>query len=318
MKNSRCTALVFDSRGAFSASLLIVLILMCFAAVAKPTAKAAAVSPSDYGDQKSFVNAYVAQKMASRTAAEKDSDKKRLGGESLRKSKFRREAVKIWDDAKPAAQPESKDAAASAPAAFSSASKAPPKPAAESAAKTPEPADESWEEDLGEYLAGLPLESLFGVRLGDVVEPDESQRVGESSTYSFAPAKKFRKYEKYVYSITPVTHRVYGIRALGMNMKVEATEEGVIDMRDEWVKTKTALEKKFEKKAMEDIGSMICPDFKLLFPGADGKVAREIQVDFGTSITAVDLALKAQAEEERQQAQRKKLEESVSEDVDAL
>ena len=77
-------------------------------------------------------------------------------------------------------------------------------------------------------------------------------------------------------------------------------------------------EKKFKKEAKVDVGTMVCPNFRLLFPGADGKVEREIQVVFPSSITAVDMKLKALAEEERQVLARKQMDESVNEGLDAL
>lgn len=252
---------------------------------------ASRVDPANYSNKEAFVAAYVDQELSRLSPSQVAEDRRRLGGEKARRMQFRREAERKWNAAK------------------LSAAQATPVAAA--------PAAPQGEAVLQKYLEGLPLAGLFGIKFGDTPKLEEFERVGNSFTYVFTPAKKFRRFGRYVFSVTPITHKVYGIRA--SNMSLAPGEDGVaFDMNKEWEIVKGIFEKKFKKEAKIDIGTMVCPNFSLLFPGADGKVEREIQVVFPSSITAVDMKLKALAEEERQVLARKQMDESVNEGLDAL
>ena len=250
------------------------------------------VEPANYQTKEAFIAAYVDQEMAALTPELRNEDSRRLGGEKARRMQFRREAERKWNVAR------FFSAAQVAPALG-----APPAP--------------QGEVILQKHLDGLPLLGIFGIKFGDAPKLEEYERVGNSSTYAFTPPKKFRRFGRYVFSVTPITHKVYGIRASGMSLASD--ESGAaFDMNKEWEIVKSIFEKKFQKEAKIDIGAVVCPNFKLLFPGADGKVEREIQVVFPSSITAVDLKLKALAEEERKVLARKQMDESVNEGLDAL
>ena len=252
------------------------------------TFNASGVVPADYSSKKDFIAAYVDQEMAALSQEQRDEDRRRLGGEGARKTQFRREAERRWN---------------AYVAASSSSAEAP-------AASQGEPV-------LQKHLEGLPLPGLFGIKFGDTPGLEGCERIGNSSTYVFTPPKKFRRFGRYVFSVTPITHKVYGIRAF--NMSLAPDENGTaFDMNREWEIVKGIFEKKFQKEAKIDIGTMVCPNFRLIFPGADGKMEREIQVVFPSSITAVDIKLKALAEEERNVLARKQMDESVNEGLDAL
>lgn len=254
------------------------------------------VQPSDFTDKASFLKAYIDQELLKLTPKQRVEDRRMLGGENSRKYMIRREGERRWNAAEAAkrtAKTSNYDAAAKAGLV---------------------------EHDDGipnKYLRGLPLTGLFGINLGDEIKEEKYERIGESSSYAFTPEKKFRKYSRYIFSLTPISRKVYGIRASGMSLEAGESEVG-FDMRKEWQITKSALERKFNKEAIIDIGTMVCPNFRLVFPGKDNKVEREIQVVFGSSITAVDLKLKALADEERQVLSRKQIDEDASKDMDAL
>ena len=246
------------------------------------------VEPANYQTKEAFVAAYVDQEMAALSQEQRNEDSRRLGGEKARRMQFRREAERRWK------------ASGAAPASSVETTAAP-----------------QGETVLQKYLEGLPLVGLFGIKFGDTPGLESYERVGNSSTYAFTPPKKFRRFGRYVFSVTPITHKVYGIRV--SNMSLATDESGAsFDMNKEWEIVKGIFEKKFKKEAKVDVGTMVCPNFRLLFPGADGKVEREIQVVFPSSITAVDMKLKALAEEERQVLARKQMDESVNEGLDAL
>ncbi len=249
------------------------------------------VEPANYQTKEAFVAAYVDQEMAALSQEQRNEDSRRLGGEKARRMQFRREAERRW--------------------------KAEKLSATQTASVADNAAASKGEPVLQKYLEGLPLPGLFGIKFGDTPKLGEYERMGNSFTYVFTPAKKFRRFGRYVFSVTPITHKVYGIRA--SNMSLAPGEDGVaFDMNKEWEIVKGIFEKKFKKEAKIDVGTMVCPNFSLLFPGADGKVEREIQVVFPSSITAVDMKLKALAEEERQVLARKQMDESVNEGLDAL
>ncbi len=253
--------------------------------------RAGRVDPANYSSKEAFVAAYVDQELSRLSPSQIAEDRRKLGGEKARKKQFRQDAERKWNAAKLAT-------AQAAPVAAA-------------------PAAPQGEAVLQKHLAGLPLPGLFGIKFGDTPKLGEYERMGNSFTYVFTPAKKFRRFGRYVFSVTPITHKVYGIRA--SNMSLAPGEDGVaFDMNKEWEIVKGIFEKKFKKEAKVDVGTMVCPNFRLLFPGADGKVEREIQVVFPSSITAVDMKLKALAEEERQVLARKQMDESVNEGLDAL
>lgn len=72
-----------------------------------------------------------------------------------------------------------------------------------------------------------PLIGAFGVRLGQTFSPDEAIGSGEltdkTPMYEFAPASPFRSFKRYYVLITPKTHKVYSIWAIG---SVESVAEG--------------------------------------------------------------------------------------------
>lgn len=255
------------------------------------------VQPADYADKASFLKAYVDQELSRLTPAQRAEDRRTLGGVNSRKFMIRREGERRWNAAE-ATKRSTRDSKAAN-------------------AGVEDNLVASDNEIPNKYLKGLPLTGLFGINLGDEIKTEDYERIGDSSSYVFTPAKKFRKYSRYIFSLTPISRKVYGIRASGMSFDAGESEIG-FDMRKEWQITKSALEKKFNKEALIDIGTMVCPNFRLVFPGKDNKVEREIQVIFGSSITAVDLKLKALADEERQVLSRKQIDENATKDMEAL
>lgn len=244
------------------------------------------VRPESYKDKESFLNDYIEQELGKLSAAQRNEDRKTLGGEKSRKFKIRRVGERLWKEA----QEDLKG----------------------NTGETAEPIEES------KYLAGSPLYGLFGIELGSVPSLQDYWRIGDTNTYEFKPKKNFRSYKKYVFSITPITHKVYGIRASDMSFDDVESDAGQAKIKTEWEATKVALEKKFGKVAKLEIGTMVCPNFKLLFPDKNKKATREISVVFGASITAVDLELKKLAEEERAIINRRVVEKAAETDVDAL
>lgn len=238
------------------------------------------VRPESYKDRESYLNDYIEQELGKLTAAQRNEDRKILGGEKTRRFKIRRDGERLWKNAH---EKQKKEA-----------------------------------EEESKYLAGAPLYRLFDIELGSTPSLQDYWRIGDSNTYEFKPKKNFRSYKKYVFSITPITHKIYGIRASDMDFNDVEREAGQEVIKTEWEATKVALEKKFEKVAKLEIGTMVCPNFKLLFPNKDKKVTREISVVFGVSITAVDLELKKLAEAEREIINRRVFEKAVETDVDAL
>lgn len=244
------------------------------------------VRPEMYKDKESFLNDYIDQELGKLSAAQRNEDRKTLGGEKARKFKIRRIGERLWKEAQ---------------------------------ADMKGNADELVEStDESKYLAGSPLYGLFGIELGSVPSLQDYWRIGDTNTYEFKPKKNFRSYKKYVFSITPITHKVYGIRASDMSFDDVESDAGQAKIKTEWEATKVALEKKFGKVAKLEIGTMVCPNFKLLFPDKNKNVTREISVVFGASITAVDLELKKLADEEREIINRRVVEKAAETDVDAL
>jgi len=162
------------------------------------------------------------------------------------------------------------------------------------------------------YLQGLPLESLFGIKIGKPVDVALYEQTGTEDCYMFKPARQFRKFDSYSFRVTPKSHVVYQIRA---KSDAFAEPEG---LDEEWNYVKQVFMKKFQKKAVKDL-----PDhngYLLLFPGAGTGVGREIVIRRSgdtASIMAADLKLTKLAEEERTSTDVKSLSPSVK-DVDAL
>ena len=162
------------------------------------------------------------------------------------------------------------------------------------------------------FLQGLPLESLFGIKIGKPVDLALYEKTDTENCYVFKPARQFRKFDSYSFRVTPKTHVVYQIRA---KSDAFAATEG---LDEEWNYVKQVFMKKFQKKAVKEL-----PDhngYLLLFPGAGAGVEREIVIRrYGdaASIMAVDLKLAKQAEDERTSIDAKSLVPSGN-DVDAL
>lgn len=162
------------------------------------------------------------------------------------------------------------------------------------------------------FLQGLPLESLFGIKIGKPVDLALYEKTETENCYVFKPARQFRKFDSYSFRVTPKTHVVYQIRA---KSDAFASSEG---LDEEWNYVKQVFMKKFQKKAVKEL-----PDhngYLLLFPGAGAGVEREIVIrraGDAASIMAVDLKLAKLAEEERTSTDAKSLVPSGN-DVDAL
>lgn len=248
------------------------------------------LSPADYSSREEFVAAYVENEISNLSDDERKTDARRLGGDKLRRNKLRRDAERAWRT-----YLSNREAIMNGRA-----------PSSEEVIKMAAAED-------AQYLNGLPLEGLFGIKLGEEVDTSSYERVDNSNTYKFKPKKNFRLYKNYEFSITPITRKVYGIRASGMSY---VDQDGqMINHEAELIKTKMAFEKRFQKKVKR---GLIKSHFSLIFPGADGNVAREIVVKSGSSITAVDLKLKEVAEKERQEKMQKEAKDSVGEDIEAL
>lgn len=90
----------------------------------------------------------------------------------------------------------------------------------------------------------------FGMRLGDTFYPESAIGKGAltdgTPMYQFAPKKRFRSFNRYYVMITPKTHRIYSIWAIG---PVENTEVG----EKEQAVIMTLLERKYGKKEKEGL-----------------------------------------------------------------
>ena len=221
------------------------------------------IAPKAYAADKDFVKEYV-DKCEAR--ADKSRDNKVLGAAALRKSDFNKAGRKIW-------------------ALHLEAVKA-----VQAAAESAKAEEKMARQKL---LAGTPLESLFGVKLGKPINTASYEMAANGKAYVFAPAKRFRSFDRYTFRSSPTSKIVYQIQAV--SSVTAATDED-----DDWGFTRKALMMRFKKlEAQED------PDgngYSLLFPGADGNVGRKIIVrrtELGMSITAVDTELKKKAEEEQ-------------------
>ncbi len=248
-----------------------------------------ALTPSEFSSREEFVAAYVENEISNLSEEERETDARRLGGDKLRRNKLRRDAERTWK------------------LYLSNKEKV-----AQGRASSGQVAPKTIPSDDAEYLKGLPLEGLFGIELGEKIDTMAYERVANSSTYRFKPKKNFRLYKNYEFSVTPITRKVYGIRASGMSYLDQDGQ--MINYDAELLKTRMAFEKRFQKKIKP---SFIKTHFRLIFPGADGSVAREIVVKLGTSITAIDLKLKELAEKERQEMMQKEANDSVGSDVEA-
>ena len=251
--------------------------------------KPQSINPSDYSSKEEFVVAYVENEISRLSDEERQTDARRLGGDKLRRNKLRRDGERAWKAHVSGKSLVSKGQGGSSQG------------------------QSIIDNSDAEYLKGLPLDGLFGIALGEVVDTSMYRRIGNSRTYKFVPKKNFRLYKNYEFSITPITKKVYGIRASGMSYT--DAFGNMIDYEAEIMKTRMAFEKRFQKKAKD---SHMKSTFYLLFPGDDGKVAREICVKSGSSITAIDIKLKELAEKEYSQALEKEARDGLNEDVEAL
>lgn len=221
------------------------------------------IAPKDFGGEQEFLKEY-AGKCESRS--DKSRDGKSLGAASSRKTGFVRAGKKIW-----AAHLETIKAAQ----------------AAEANAKAEE---KSARQKL---LAGLPLESLFGIKLGKAIDLSAYEKTANGKAHVFVPAKKFKSFDLYTFRASPTTKVVYQIQAV--SPIAAATDED-----DEWSFVRKALMKKFQKQDVQEDSSK--EGYSLLFPGVDGNVGRMVVVrrtETGMSITAVDIDLKKKADEEQ-------------------
>ena len=238
------------------------------------------IAPKDYGNARDFTKAY-SEKCESH--ADKSNDAARLGASGARKIEFNKIGKKIWAAHLEAAQ------------------------AVRAKAEMDKAAEEMSRRNL---LAGLPLESLFGIGLGKPIDLSQYAKTGKGKAYLFTPAKKFRGFEVYSFSVTPSSGVVYQIQAVSKACEAE-------DLEGEWVFVKRALMKKFRKQAVREAPNKA--EYALLFPGT-GEAGREIVVFRKASsiyITAVDLDQKKKAEEEQSAIDVSRLVPS-SDDLDAL
>lgn len=90
----------------------------------------------------------------------------------------------------------------------------------------------------------------FGKQLGDVFDPataiGRSELTDGTPMYQFAPSEKFRSFERYYIMITPKSHKIYAIWAVGAveNTGVGEKEQAVI---------MSLLEKKYGKPKEEGL-----------------------------------------------------------------
>ena len=226
-----------------------------------------------FATESAFLKAYC-DKCESRS--DKSRDAKVLGAASKRKSDFMRVGKKIW-----AMHIEVVQAAREA---------------------------EKQVEAAKALLVGLPLESLFGIKLGENVDVAGYSKTGNGKAYLFTPAKRFRGFNVYSFRVTPSSHAVYQIQALSQ------VDDGA-KMGEEMLAVKNALMKKFQKKAVREIdrGS----GYELVFSCKDSEDGRRIVVrrtKGAIAITAIDLGLQKRAEEEKSSARST----VAAEDIDAL
>lgn len=221
------------------------------------------IAPKDYSGEQEFLKEYIG-KCESRSDKSKDS--KALGAASSRKGEFTRAGKKIWTAHLEAVK------------------------AAQAAAANAKAEDNMVRQKL---LAGLPLESLFGIKLGKPIDQSSYEKTSNGKAHVFAPAKKFKSFDRYTFRVSPTSKVVYQIQAV-------SPIAAAADAEDEWSFVRKALMKKFQKQDVQEDSDG--EGYSLLFPGADGKVGRMVVVrrtETGMSITAVDIGLKKKAEEEQ-------------------
>ena len=164
------------------------------------------------------------------------------------------------------------------------------------------------------FLTGLPLVSLFGIKIGKPIDVALYEKSGAGDCYVFKPTKQFRRFDSYSLKVTPKSHLVYQITAKADRF---ADSEG---WDEEWNHVRQVLMKKFQKLAVKEADDQ--DGYKLLFPcaGVGNGVEREIIVhrsEESVYITAVDLRLAKQAKEEQASIDAKSLVPSIN-DLDAL
>ena len=268
------------------------------------------VRPEQYTDKAKFLRDYVNAAYKKVPHAERNLALNHIGGVGKIKSRLRADGTKLWDEydkIRPKAAPASaKPAAEETPSA---------KPT-ETPKAVPDGLDDGDDIDRP-YLKGRPITGLFGIEFGSKPELSKYAAVpGSPLTYAFTPAKRFRSYSTYTFTVTPQTKAVHTIRA---RRKLDPAMADDPELRKaDMDAVRGAFEKKFEKLAMDAMadsyedGGLYNYDF--IFPGADGKTrAREIAVR-ELSITAVDLALRAQADREERALRL----EAYSADAEAL
>ena len=161
------------------------------------------------------------------------------------------------------------------------------------------------------FLQGLPLESLFGIKIGKPVDLALYEKL-EDDWYVFKPARQFRKFDTYLFRVTPKSHTVYQIMATSGNFAEPEKQD------EEWNFVKQVFMKKFQKQTVKDLPGK--NGYLLLFPGAGAGVEREIVIrrsGDSASIVAVDSRLSKLAEEERTSTAAKSITPPAN-DVDAL
>ena len=138
----------------------------------------------EYGSEKEFLSAYL-EKCESK--ADKSNDGRILGAAHARKSEFSKIGKKMW-------------AAHLEAVKIANAKAEKEKAAADMARKR--------------LLEGLPLESLFGIKLGKQIDVSAYEKAPNGKAYAFVPEKKFREFGNYAFMTTPSSGLVYQIQAV--------------------------------------------------------------------------------------------------------
>ena len=168
-----------------------------------------------------------------------------------------------------------------------------------------------------------PLNGFLGVKFGDIACEEAGYRdfVSElfgmhsssiATSASFKPKKRFRTYSIYRVHFLPLSKRIYKIECSYQ----QPWPEGLTTDQERDIQ-KTMIEKRYE-------GKMQCDAYKnaiMKFPGS-GILGRKVIINVGGSISAVDLDLQAQLDDEI--AEIRKLRKAKAEskirqqDIDAL
>jgi hypothetical protein len=103
-------------------------------------------------------------------------------------------------------------------------------------------------------FAADKIEGAFGMKLGDTFDPSSAIRILEGKdgipSYQFNPTNVFRSFKNYFVMVTPKTHQIYSIWAVG---KIDDLRAG----KEEQAKVMELIRKQFGKNETDET-STVC------------------------------------------------------------